>query len=791
MGTLVDPSSSGSYFSAGDAFTVSPVQSRLRLSSTPSFNIPSRVSNDSLLLPFDRNPRSASNPFEMVFDPQPRMLEKPPSNDSIFASRTSLVKASYQDIDNAINKGKRHPSGINQLHQPNMSSKHPIITIVDQSSLRRNHSVISNSASLRHRNTIKSRNKMVRRNDLPHDKEDNNGKKKIKKETHNPLSFLFPVKRKTSLKYNSLRQKTKPLFSNNEELQAFLKQCNADEMIRDIIPRTMKTFQYNKLLKVKPKLQFTSKLFEIDNRNNFKIAPINSITISEPVTKPPKTHTRQLSHVEFRDIVYQKYKNAVFANKVMTVPKFQDMFPYDTSLLTSKEINQINKNLLFEILIRRTVAAKIGYRLQQNNSAVVSSSTSSSYSSGDSSAPDENPRSRAPKNTQQEEDKDYKTGSESGESINTEELMQHNASLFSGLLPSPQISYTSNIFGSIYLPTNQDYDNYGTDRPPAIPSSSKDSKSVNSSGLDPRSATQKSPPTKEPEVSSPQSLYVNDFNKAYKSKYPKNLGNVEETLSTSNVYQLKPMNRSTGTLSSSEEGPKLVAPPAIFQDSSSKSTKSNKSILTKESRRSKPMDKRPSDSTTHTSIFQNLEDLSSDITSYLNDSNEYPKEESAKEAVPVLTHTPLIASSFSQPNVSQQSPVRTSPSLIESINKAGQETKDVKGSPQTILQRSPHYDIKSMKGSISVAGSHQNTALSSTPTNSIVQTSEELDRIDERPISPSKSAKSSDYYTNNPNLVIARQDSNSTRSMISSHARDHSLTGTVKTDYLIWHKSNH
>lgn len=114
------------------------------------------------------------------------------------------------------------------------------------------------------------------------------------------------------------------------------------------------------------------------------------------------------------------------------------------------DVENMNKKILLEILLRRTLAAKIEFRLKQNGyyrktkrRRKTSSNDDESKSDSDSDTKHNVRHSHIPKlvHTDSEDSPD-------DESLDTDDLMQQNASLFSGLLPSPQISYKSNIFGS-------------------------------------------------------------------------------------------------------------------------------------------------------------------------------------------------------------------------------------------------------------------------------------------------------------------------------------------------------
>lgn len=590
-----------------------------------------------------------SNPFDIIFDPlasncqsrSPLPLLQTPSEHQFQyqAIEQNIYNKTPLDDQNIYNKSN--------MKRRNISQVPPIITIIDENPPRRSGSVISKCASLKNRNSIRRRNRMVQKEDI----EPKKGKARRK------LNFIFPVKRKTSLKYSPVLKQS-PNFNTDDELRAFLVECNAKELMKEFVPKQMNFYKHENLLAMRPKLVSERKQVQISRTGSFNIKQVPK-SISHPMAieeKPIKSpqHGRTISTLPFQEIVYLKYKNAVFANKFTLLPRFQEMFPNDIHLLSKAEVNQINKKLAFEVLIRRTVAAKIGYRLKQNRESLrasivqVDSSASSSDSSGKTHKTPRNP-TFDPRIPDLYKDSD---SSNSNESINTEELIQQNASLFSELLPSPQISYTTDIFGSMYfenLELSNKSDSKSNDKPSSLSQS--------------------------PRHISRELLYINDFNKAYFDKYkPKEIGEIEGTLFNSNVYQLKPMQRSVVTLSSSDTSQGTPPPVRSAVMSSSPETpfplnlkkndkKNSPSSTDKSQRNSYHSESRKSQSTTHTSIFKHLEGFPSELSLYTNKDGGTAKDGS-------MTPIPCYNSPFNEQfipsvhefNASQKSLV--SPNLI-------------------------------------------------------------------------------------------------------------------------------
>ncbi|KAK6203055.1 uncharacterized protein RJT21DRAFT_119188 [Scheffersomyces amazonensis] len=717
---------------------------------------PESNSNNFLVPPNDSRLNRQANPFGVIYgssrssqnNSAERTSGERRSSEDIFGE-SKMHSSSYFEIERNFQKGRIiAPSRGVRLQTP------PVVTIVDDSALKRSNSVVSRSASLRNRNRIKSRLKTVLNKDVEEENESIENQKRKKKDS--ALRFIFPVKRKTSLKYTSIpngRQKSTPDFQTNAQLQKFLISCNANEIVRELIPKRMQLYNYHNVIRVHPKLNSVHEIFDIDQNNNFQPIKVSSKTISQPLKSPNViSHSRNYSNIKFKEIVYQKYKDAVFANKLRRVPKFEEMFPNDINLLNEKEIKQINVKILFEILMRRTVAAKIQYRL--NNAGfhdlIDDETTSSRYSSSFSYSSSSNGYGQGSgRDINRDpglEDDNSSNGTHSRESINTDELMQQNASLISGLLPSPQISYASDLFGSIDFesPLRSAGINNET---------SYDHKSIktgNSSTLDPYKFHSETSP-KITKKASVESLYINDFNKSYQQKYNTKLKNeLENTLFNSKVYQLRPINRSVTTFSSGEDNHPSLKPSQppqktektqqIQEQQDTPSDKSSSS--TKEAQSSS---KRKSYSTSNTSVFQHLEDLSSELSSIIQDDD---KQESSKR-VKTETILPIIISGIDNSGTTsttrQQHQIKITPG------------PQISTSAHTLQNSLAVYDIKSLHGSIS--------EVSPTDYAHSIKPESELDTINENGLSSSYGKSSPGKV---PTIVIGRNDSNSTRSMISS-----------------------
>ncbi|CUM67452.1 uncharacterized protein PRCAT00005148001 [Priceomyces carsonii] len=438
----------------------------------------------------------------------------------------------------------------NKTHtdEDNRRSQYPArANILDQgTNVKTTGSIISRSASVRNRNHIKERNHMVKKQDLISDQNDELGKSRKPKKA---LKFSFPVKRKTSLKR---RPKYRPLdlinskFNTIEDLQSFWAHNEVEYLQREMLPKYVQLFEYARLMNIQPVLKNMKARIQFLNRVDFEVFPhhVSSKIITHPHDETLKENNtqsyprNQRSSKSFSlvEAAFARYKDTVFNRKANVAPKFNEVYDdsSDQGLLTSAEMENVNRRLLWEVLLRRTIAAKIQYRLSHNSFNL----------SHERSHPKINLKSYSPKTRPSDFEK-FNPEYNRETSLDTTDIMQHNASLISGMLPSPQLSDPSDIFGSLLHRdeslVGRNYSNNTRDK-----SQSPTSSSVYSSPQSGRAST------KEGVKASPELLFINNFNKTYFAQYGKSDNFGDGKLVSSSSYRIKPINRSVGTLSSSE-----------------------------------------------------------------------------------------------------------------------------------------------------------------------------------------------------------------------------------------------
>lgn len=605
-----------------------------------------------------------SNPFDVLYEPH--KVHSP-------SHYNTPLSQSFRYLEMEHNNATSRDWCVNDTSYNN------IVTVIDSTdSINRTGSMISRSATLRNRNRIKTRNKMVRKNDIDSDPEKPKRKSK--------LAFLFPARRERSLKrkpkYVPLNRS--PKFTNAHEFQQFFDKSNAVDLLAEMLPPKMNHFKYKRLFLPDPKLITSNAYYQITRNNSFIINPrtqaskkIISLPIKDTFTKNGVKNEpdldQQFQTPDFGSEAYNKYRISVFSNKLSTVPTFYQLFPEEAHLgmISASELEQINKKLLFEVLLRRTIAAKIGYRLKHNgyfNNKSTNNASSKGDSSSESHSGSSSDKERFDNQNLPKLSKSHTNSSSNDESINTEELLQQNASLYSGVLPSPQISYSSRIEldclvseildSPNFLPLHKSIEKKNCSSS-SVYSTPKTNKFLNNGKFTPMAY-----------MESPELLYITTFRKQINNE-----GNPSER---------KPIS----TIANSHQ----VILPETHSKCLQSMTQPNEPELTLSSspNNNSPnmKSKRKSHTSSNTSILQDLEDLSSELSSF------------------AIGHEDVVQNfQYSARDESLNIPLHTHHNLIQSI----EESKDSVGlrsanSTLPIRSESPVADIKSMRASISIIG---------------------------------------------------------------------------------------
>lgn len=546
--------------------------------------------------------RQQSNPFSILYDPKAPPAHQPSPEKS----------STYINIENGIKNGNLNAftTAHNQI---------PTVTVIDDSQLRRGNSVVSKLASLRHRNGIRKRNKMVRKEDLPDglivDELTSSGtESKGRKKKQPKVSFLFPVRRRRSFNYYPI--KAAPKFSSEDEFDKFMKTNGGDQAMRELLPQSMAAYKFTNIISLIPTINIYPQLMQmpppqpifhdsekplVDTQAQKQAHPAHGRSLAPPRLQRPQQLTYS-DNVEYKERIFKSYRQAVFAGKYGRPPQLHEVLPLELLYVTAREKEQLETRLLFEVLLRRTIAAKIDFRLKQQGfkkhdkkpKEKPSQNFLSSSSSGPSDRPDKhlgrrNRREpRTPRNTKPGKDLD-----------------NQNASLLSDPLPSPQISFNANMFDPVYNSSPISVEHWKQ-------------KYMSNFERSPRKFSEKSVTASKPSehLRDPSQTYVYNFDNvdlvSKKDRSTPNLSNV-------NLYSMQPVTRSEATFTSSEEESVVhdFSNDNIHRVSDSTAeTKSN----SRDSRSTEHHDnerKRASASTTNTSVLQSLDDLSDSVVHYL------------------------------------------------------------------------------------------------------------------------------------------------------------------------------
>ncbi|CAH2353149.1 hypothetical protein CLIB1423_09S03862 [[Candida] railenensis] len=570
---------------------------------------------------------------------------------------------------------------------------------------------------------------------------------------------------------------------------------------------------------------------------------------------------------------YSNFRNELFNSQTVKPIPYATMFPDTNSRpfphLTRKDISQMNRTLFLEVLLRRTISAKIDYRLKTYTEKRLSSNELDTDSSSKSETTQAfNDRYNDIPKLSSSEDSDT-----DDDSINTNDLIEHNASLLSSeLLPSPQISYSTDLFGKLgafdlphldqlsqksqvsvelikkWTPEPvttppRDHQLVDTTRSSsetvaaviAAATASQRTRSgsisgnvlLRSSGIisNPPTARTRSvstpisaiPQTLQPAISTipetrsfstnrvlEEDLFINDFNKTYFAQYgPQNKAKdntLENSGLKSNMYQLKPLNRSAETLSSSEESEKApVLDPTSSNDTNSGShshsnSNSNSTQLSSHSNShvtanttassDHHRNKKSVSSAASIGLINDLDDMASRISTFMQEEFNFPSPQQRPEQLQPLVFSSeisLLQGLSPSSTTKQQSPnanMNSTPSIQEkyptlkpestirwerSVTSTQRPPQQPVSNLSYILRsdsvevfnpKTPHpvvhqqhpSEIKSLHGSISIAGA---SAMS------------EISRSDGSSLNPSPESNSSRYQAGHRNPQIGHTSNKS------------------------------
>ncbi|QEL60012.1 hypothetical protein CJJ09_002099 [Candidozyma auris] len=495
--------------------------------------------------------RQQSNPFDVLYDPESAKNHPP-----VTRSKSPL----YLDIEKDIHNGQSPNRGYHA------SNGHPTITVIDDSQLRRGNSVVSTSASLRNRNKIKKRNKMVRKEDLP--------------------AGLIVDESASSSEAGS-----QPKFRSPNELDEFYEKHNARNVVRELLPQSMAAYEFTNLISLVPIINVYPDSMRlpltIPRASNQGNKPDLSVEASPHETRQHSPQRKSLAPPRL-----QRPEQLTFNENLNFKTKYTKAIRRQYLQANTPDLHSSSKH------IQERLSAKIDFRLKQQGYQQRKKrpkASDNSLNTSSSSAPSDRP------------DKHVRDHSHHGREPKTprgtkpSNPRQDNASLLSDPLPSPQISFNANMFEPMYEDSPSSMINW-------------ERKYSHLERLSPKRQNQQAFQNSG-EQASPSQRFVYNFDKvdlvSKRERSTPNLSNVA-------LYSMQPVNRSEATLSSSESSAEKFQVGQNFHRVSDSTTESKEhSRGSASTNTGNGKGNRDSESTTNTSVLQSLEDLSESVFDYL------------------------------------------------------------------------------------------------------------------------------------------------------------------------------
>lgn len=521
--------------------------------------------------------RQDSRPFDVLYEDVHKSHKPPMLSGDLRAQYLTIASPSYIKIENTLRAGE-----VPNTIMKNSPAPPPVVTILNERGPGRTSSIKSRQTSLRRRHS--KRNWMARRSDVIYGPKDNlkTPELKVDSKKQSKIDFIFPIRRKTSFKYSPVVSPKLTRFRNEKDIDDFFAMDDVAAAMRALLPNAMNTFEFSKLERLEPLLKIIPT--RLNTPLGGKFASTGVLT-KDPLNNPPLVaHNSTFNTVSSRGLaisigsnekqralasVYSKYRTIASSTNAKFPAKIEILLPDLCEKLSLEEKNQLNTIFLLEILLRRTVAAKIQFRLRQNgrySKHPMQNDDSSSHRSD--LAPSKCSKSS---DISQEPDMSGKFKPRSLTSFNhsgTGRSAEHDhkdSPVYSDLLPSPQITassraqnqYMASEFESGESP-HSSFKAPATQTQTISPPTNSDSLGLGSGNglLDP------SVPTTHTSLSSLVHIDHNDSRSSSKdfrvteaSGMSLQAGDMTLNAGIANLSLLRPINISTDTLSSSSTMP--------------------------------------------------------------------------------------------------------------------------------------------------------------------------------------------------------------------------------------------
>lgn len=349
---------------------------RIRLLPTPSPRALSPKPNGVLLNSpsFRRNhERKGSRPFDVLYEDVHKDNKPPKLAGDLNAQYMTVTSPSYIRIENTLRTGNDIKATSAGTFAPP-----PIVTFLDGKGPGRSSSISSRQANLRRRHS--QRNWIARKSDVVPKRSNVSLTRSLKSElkARSKIDYIFPIRRKTTFAFNLPLSPKPSKFRSQEDIDDFFAIDDVSAAIKSLLPEVMNTYYFKKLTRVEPLLKIVPQLFDIAKNETFLSAAANG-----PLNQPPLEVQNSSYHPDsllesptsndaneknlLLASLYEGYRLFCFGSKGVFPKKIGLVFPFECDKISEREKEQLSTTLLLEILLRRTVASKIEFRLKQNN----------------------------------------------------------------------------------------------------------------------------------------------------------------------------------------------------------------------------------------------------------------------------------------------------------------------------------------------------------------------------------------------------------------------------------------
>lgn len=432
-------------------------------SSASSAHIPSKSNNNDVTMHRNNHVRRDSRPFDVLYESVPNNHKPPRLTGDLQAQYLTIASPSYLKIENTLKAGE-----IPNTSMKNSTAVPPVVTILSEKCPGRSSSIRSRQASLRRRHS--KRNWMARKKDVISKPKNllTTPELRIDSKRLSKIDFIFPTRRRTSFRYSPATSPRLSKFRSEKDIDDFFAVDDVAAAMKSLLPNTMNTFEFSKLKKLDPVLKIIPTRFDTSMRGKFIST---GILTNDPLSQPPLVaHNSTFNTVSSQSQAisigsnekqkllanaYSRYRSIASSTNAKIPAKIEALLPDLCEKLSPEEHLQLNTIFLLEILLRRTVAAKIQFRLRQNGKITQSFARSDDSGSSRSNLM-LSKHSKLPESLFKDGPEKFVDLSSSSFNYNGNDEAAENRGKVSpansDLLPSPQITSSSGVHNHFVAP---------------------------------------------------------------------------------------------------------------------------------------------------------------------------------------------------------------------------------------------------------------------------------------------------------------------------------------------------